>query len=268
MATEAPGRPDVTAETQTDDPLMDIHEAARFLRISAVSVRRHTNAGTLPCLRVGGRRERRFRRSDLEAFLGAERLPDRGNRPSSRSAGNGRMHLDGLDIPYGSHLCQLYESDRGRVQMAVPFLADGLAAGDKCFLIGSDANRRSIVEALKSKRGRLADDLSGGRLQVLPCAPSGREMLETLDDAFGAALQAGFAHMRLVGDMSWFLDRGLSADELVDFETRYDSQIGHSYPIVSLCLYDARRFSGVGILHALRCHSDTFNLPLARFLLR
>jgi excisionase family DNA binding protein len=51
------------------EALLDISEAARFLRVSETSLRRWTNAGHLGCLRVGRRRERRFRRADLLAFL-------------------------------------------------------------------------------------------------------------------------------------------------------------------------------------------------------
>lgn len=51
------------------DELLDIKQAARFLKVSETSLRRWTNSGRLPCLRVGRRRERRFRRADLLAFL-------------------------------------------------------------------------------------------------------------------------------------------------------------------------------------------------------
>ncbi len=247
-----------TVETE----LMDIHEAARFLRVSEVSVRRYTNNGVLPCLRVGGRRERRFRRADLEAFLGG--APQPGAAPTNA----GRLSLDGVEVAYGSHLCQLYETDRGRTQMSAPFLADGLSAGDACFLIASDTNRDAILSAMRKRRAAVDVDLSTGRLRFVPCAENGKAMLAALERAFGAALDDGYDRMRLVGDMAWFLDQGLSGEELVDFESLYDSQIGHSYPIVSLCLYDARRFSGVDLLHALKCHSDTHELPLSRFLLR
>ena len=52
-----------------DEALLDINGAARFLGVSASSLRRWTNSGRLACLRVGGRRERRFRVADLVAFL-------------------------------------------------------------------------------------------------------------------------------------------------------------------------------------------------------
>jgi excisionase family DNA binding protein len=255
----------------SDAPLMDIHEAARFLRVSEVSIRRYTNSGALACLRIGGRRERRFRREDLHAFLGSKQptqKPADEQPHASNSAKHNCANIEGVDVPWGSHLCQLYETDRGRVQMAAPFLADGLDAGHACFLIASETTRTLVIDAAKRHRSNIADDIQAGRLQLIDCAKSGPEMLATLDNAFGEAMEKGFPKLRLVGDMAWFLDQGHSSDDLVSFETRYDLQIGHSYPIVSLCLYDARRFSGVEILHTLRSHTDTFQLPLSRFLLR
>ena len=51
------------------EQLLDIEQAARFLNVSETSLRRWTNAGRLACLRVGRRRERRFRTADLLSFM-------------------------------------------------------------------------------------------------------------------------------------------------------------------------------------------------------
>lgn len=152
--------------------------------------------------------------------------------------------------------------------MAVPFLADGLEAGNACFLVASTGVRQLFVSALKRVRPDLDADIASGRIRLLDVTSNSKDMLSLLDEAFGGAMDKGFKNLRLVGDMAWFLDQGQSGDDLVDFETTYDRQIGHSYPIVSLCLYDARRFSGIDILHALKSHTDTFDLAFSRFLLR
>lgn len=280
MMNKAQNEPIAVGGTRAEIELMDIHEAARFLRVSEVSVRRYTNSGALRCLRVGGRQERRFQREDLEAFVGAASpagVAAEAPRPTvaeppapgqPEAVAQGFAAIEGMPVPWGRHLCQLYETDRGRVQMTVPFLNDGLAAGDACFLIASEPARGHLIEALRRLRGDLGPDIEAGRLRLVDHAESGTAMLAALDEAFGTAMEEGFGKLRLVGDMAWFLDQGLSGEELVNFETRYDRQIGHSYPIISLCLYDARRFSGIEILHALKSHADTFDLPLSRFLLR
>src|SRR5258708_10507810 len=85
--------------------LLDIREAAALLRVSETSLRRWTNAGRLPCLRVGGRRERRFRRGDLLAFLSGEAATG----PS----------------PSRSHFCGLFTHRLSRVREAAAFFAAG-----------------------------------------------------------------------------------------------------------------------------------------------
>jgi len=49
--------------------LLTIEEAAHFLNVSKTTLRRWTKLGTLPCVRVGARRERRFEQSDLSRLL-------------------------------------------------------------------------------------------------------------------------------------------------------------------------------------------------------
>src|SRR5205807_8564105 len=95
--------------------LLDIAQAAAFLHVSQMSLRRWTNSGRLPCFRVGGRRERRFRRADLLALL--ERSHELVRAP--RAAG---------------HLCGLYTSMAAGERWAAAFLAEGLEAGGTCFL--------------------------------------------------------------------------------------------------------------------------------------
>ena len=67
------------------DELLDIEQAAKFLNVSETSLRRWTNAGRLACLRVGRRRERRFRRADLLAFMEDQPAGAHASAPRSSS---------------------------------------------------------------------------------------------------------------------------------------------------------------------------------------
>ena len=96
------------------EPLLDIEQAARFLNVSETSLRRWTNDGRLACLRVGRRRERRFRREDLLAFLEGE--------PAGRSGSSAAA-------AQGTHLCGLYSSEEGQVRQALPLLWSTPARG-------------------------------------------------------------------------------------------------------------------------------------------
>ena len=53
----------------SSENLPTIKQAAEFLSVSPMSLRRWTNSGRLKCYRVGLKNEHRIKRSDLEAFL-------------------------------------------------------------------------------------------------------------------------------------------------------------------------------------------------------
>ncbi len=91
-------------------------------------------------------------------------------------------------------------------------------------------------------------------------------MSERMEEAFVEATRSGRHSFRLLGDMAWALHQGMDVDELMEFEMRYNHSLARRFPVVALCQYDARKFSGTAILGALKCHQDTFRYPLARFL--
>src|SRR6266853_1606328 len=128
----------------SNSELLDIAEAAALLRVSEASLRRWTNGGRLPCRRIGGRRERRFQRADLMAFLEG----DASERPAS-------------------HVCAFYASDVGRTRQAASLIGKGLDAGSVCILTAQlefwatafAAGTRDGARAL-----RVVGDVSGGSL--------------------------------------------------------------------------------------------------------
>jgi transcriptional repressor of dcmA and dcmR len=250
--------------------LLNIKQAAALLNVSEISLRRWTDSGRLSCLRVGAKRERRFRRQDLEAFMERqEASTSHKHRRSGARVQSGRILLEGIAIEHGSHLCSLYPSDSGRVKLAVPFLANGLADGDICILIASAQAQREILGPLATVRQELSENIRRGDLilaEGLPPADAPNAMLEFMERSFLKATQTGHRAIRVLGEMTWALDAGMALEDLFRFETLYDQQLARRYPVVSLCQYDVRRFSGSDVLNALRCHPDTFHYPLSRFL--
>ena len=51
-----------------DEGLMNLDEAAVYLGVAKIPLRRWTRDGQLRCVRVGKRGDRRFRRADLDAY--------------------------------------------------------------------------------------------------------------------------------------------------------------------------------------------------------
>ena len=210
--------------------LLNIKQAAALLNVSEVSLRRWTNAGTLPCLRIGARHERRFRRSDLDAYLAAR--ANEGGAPSGPRTANamrsdeakprGAVAVNGMALEMGSHLCLVYKADHGRLRLALPFLRDGLVKGDACLVVASDDVADSMVRALAASGADVESACRSGQLELAPTqCGSPVELCDMLEIRFVALLAQGYQRLRLVGDMAWSLSVSLGEDELLAFERLY-----------------------------------------------
>lgn len=243
--------------------LLDIQQAAALLHVSETSLRRWTNAGRLPCFRLGGRRERRFRRQDLLDLL--EERPGQGSAAHAGAAGAGSPTIGGVPVAHGAHLCGLYTSPLARVHQAAGFLADSLRAGSVCFLVAMPDVRHRIVARLAHVRPGLQGDVAAGRLVLSQYAAAAAEQLDFWHTRFVAATTAGARSLCVVGDVSGGrLARRGAFREVLEYEAAYERLVTRRFPVVTLCQYDARRLSGLQASQVLQHHGDALRYPVER----
>ena len=213
---------------QPDMELLDIREAAEFLRVSETSLRRWTNAGRLPCLRIGGRRERRFRRADLLAFIGSP--------------------------PQHNHFCGFYTDDQSRAHGAAAFLSEGLQSEARCLVAADPRVQRAVIGELEQTHPAVRKDLKAGRLVMVEYRKSIAAQVEYWRTQLSDARRAGVSRIYVVGDVSaGALSRGPFAQTLA-YEAEYDRAIARMFPVTTLCQYDARKLSGLDAAAVLQCH--------------
>jgi transcriptional repressor of dcmA and dcmR len=233
-----------------DDELLDIRQAAEFLNVSETSLRRWTNAGRLACLRVGRRRERRFRRADLMAFV--EQQPGGIREPTSWTGGG----------TSGGHLLGVHSSDSGRTDLAASFLAEALRDGRAAYLLMSSEAREGVRRRLEERypiaKSRIASELS-----VFDFVGSVDGQLDALEARFEQAMSRGAESFCVVGDAT-AIKTALSVDDLIDYEARYDTRIARRYPVVTLCLYDTRAMTSADLLSGLKLHPGAFRHSIDR----
>jgi transcriptional repressor of dcmA and dcmR len=218
---------------QLDTDLLDIREAAELLRVSPTSLRRWTNAGRLPCLRIGGRRERRFRRADLLAFVasGADTPPHPGR----------------------NHFCDLYTSDVDQVRAAAALLRVGLESGALCLLAARKPVQRAVLAQLGHDRPSVRADVKARRLVVGEYCASGPAQLAYWNARMRAAVTRGVSSLYVVGDLSAGFRRLPFAATLA-YEAEYGRSIARAFPVTTLCQYDARKISGLDAARLMQCH--------------
>ena len=248
------------SKVKVNTGLLNTREAAQLLRVSEASIRRWSDAGLLPARRVGRRRERRFDRADLERFLG--QASGRGpNVPTATIA------LGGVSIPVRGHFAPIYSTDGAALRLTIPFLADGLRAGETCFVAATGEMLERYMDALAGEPGVDIDGAKqSGRLVILAWDRAGaEEVIANWEQLFAKALAGRPGMLRVAGDMASELQMFGSEVAMMAYEEAYD-RMARRYPVVTLCAYDARQFGGETILRMLKAHPDMFQQHLGLFL--
>lgn len=248
------------SKVQVSDTLLNTREAAKLLRVSEASIRRWSDSGLLAARRVGGRRERRFDRAELESFLGKA-------TGETRGVPNVTLTLGGVSIPLRGHYAPIYSSDEGALRLTVPFLADGLRAGQTSFLAATGDILERYAHALASEPGiDFAKAMQKGQLVILAWdGSSAEDVIANWEKLFAKALVVRPGQLRVAGDMASERQMFASEVEMMAYEEAYD-RMARRYPLVTLCAYDARQFGGETILRMLKAHPDMFQQHLGLFL--
>jgi excisionase family DNA binding protein len=238
--------------------LLSTRQVAERLGVSEASVRRWSDSGALPVQRVGRRGERRFQPEHVE------RVPARGGPTKSHARPTGHLMLAGRRVHLPFHVAAFYDSDAGRVRLTVPFLAEGIRAGQPCFLCAQGEELDSYLAALDATPGIHVDDaLANGVLTVV--AAPGRivsQALEFWEKNLWAAMDRHAHVMRAVGEMVSEREHFRSEDEMLAYEAAFNGT-SRRFPCGVICQYDVRKFSGPAILCALRAHPDILDMSLS-----
>ena len=247
------------------EELLDIKQAAQFLGVSETSLRRWTTSGRLACLRVGQKRERRFRRSDLIGFM--EDQPGLAKGGKALGVEDPEVIVGGIPLRLGTHFCGIYSTDEGRVRQAVAFLADGLRSDTVCFVVAETATRRLILDRLGAGYFSLPAMIDDGYLVPSSYAATVAEQIGYWESRFLAALSRGARSLRVVGDLRGGRLMGESPVSLtLEYEREYERLIARRFPVVTLCQYNVDLISGADFRELYRCHPDNFAYPIERLI--
>ena len=223
------------------EKLFTIKEAAGFLNVSEMSLRRWTNSGKLKCYRVGGKNERRFTRQELENFL----------NPGGKSVPLG---ISGASVKDSSHIAHFYKDAEESVVEGIGFLSSGLSRGESILIISPDDKSFQILAGL-SVQGFPVEKLRDDGLIVTSDGQHDlREQLEFMTDIIAnCTCNKGF---RLLGDMVWAVEKGWSLDEINRLETATNEVLISNNKLI-LCQYDLAHFGADGAMMAFDTHCLT-----------
>jgi transcriptional repressor of dcmA and dcmR len=222
------------------EKLLNIKEAAEFLNVSEMTVRRWTNDGLLKCYRIGGRRARRFQQEDLLAYL-------KGNTALDISLG-----IKGFQVPDGSHVTHLSLDPDDSLDTALSFIVEGLANDETVSVVSPEAESKKIIEALQHRNVHADNLKKAGRLQFNHGMDTPAEQARYVTGVAGASEK----RLRIFGDMTWAKEKGWPTNDLHALENMVNTS--QTKGMLILCQYKLDRFSGEEALMALENHSHHY----------
>jgi hypothetical protein len=168
--------------------------------------------------------------------------------------------IPGVALSPGDHICTFYPSEQDRDEILLPFLSEGLEAGNKCVCVVDGSYPESLLASLGAEvdlgacfdRNQLnvlrSQDtyLRGGAFTI-------EAMLDFWDRSIGDAVTDGFDFTRSVGEMTWATRQMPGVDGLFEYEARLNDFLPR-YPQVILCLYELDRFGGEVLIDVLKTH--------------
>ena len=245
--------------------LLTIEEAAQLLNVSKTTLRRWTKLGSLPCVRVGARLERRFRLDDLHRLL--QGGPPAAAPPAAAAAESRDDPLAVLDeaaargVP--RHVCLHHQGRDELWRLFRPHVLEHLRRSAPMLYVHEAGARDDVVARLHAE-GFDAEQLAArGLLRLLVPAEaylrtgsfSAARMIDFMESAILDARAMGHESMLISGEMTWYLSGAEGIAEMIPYEAGLNELL-RRYPNVTIvCHYDMARLPGSVSLGAICAHT-------------
>jgi hypothetical protein len=162
----------------------------------------------------------------------------------------------------GDHAAYVYRSPEDLLERVVPYLRDGLAAGDKVVYVADDLDVTVVNAALREAGVDPEAEATAGRLVVTSALDAffagGRfdpdEAIAGVRALLAQARADGFKRVRFSVEMTYLLRNVPGIERGVEFEARVNEEVFASEPILCICAFNETRDDGRVLLDVLRTH--------------
>ncbi|MGE5619513.1 MAG: PAS domain S-box protein [Sphingomonadaceae bacterium] len=163
-------------------------------------------------------------------------------------------------IPWGTHLCQFYESKDDLADLLVSYFRAGLEANEFCMWITSEP--LTAADATAAAQDAIPDFdryLQQGQIEIVSYSEwylqAGRfdpqRVLDAWIEKLRQAQRRGYDGLRLSGNTFWLEREGW--DEFVAYEEQMD-RLFAELPMIALCSYSLERCRASDVLDVIRHH--------------
>jgi len=164
------------------------------------------------------------------------------------------------DIPWGTHICQFYQTRQDLIDIAVPYLKAGLENNEFCLWVASDPlDPQRAFEAMVAAWPGSEEYVERGQIRFLshsqwyfregPFDP--QKMVEATIDIVNRALKSEYVGMRISSNMSWIEKSEWRT--LSEFEGNLNRLDG-AHPLLTMCSYHLEKCGAAEVVDVIRNH--------------
>lgn len=171
-------------------------------------------------------------------------------------------------LDHGDHVCAVFETPADHHRIMLDFVKDGLRAGDRVAYYTHTVDPSVVLFRLAADGLEAHAAAAAGQLVVRPAAetclanlpfdPAGA--VASLGAQVEAALGAGFAGLRLGGDMTWAARGVPEGDRLLEYEQLMTEMLDNR-PALALCQYDGALLDSATADAAVGLHNRRLLAP-------
>jgi hypothetical protein len=173
------------------------------------------------------------------------------------------VHLAGSALNCSTHACAFFHSREEEERVLLPFVREGIEAGDKFFHVLDNDYQATRRRSLLDSGIDLGDGERKKQVEIRPWEQAylrgGRfdqdAMLELIQQVLTEGKQQGFGLTRLWANMEWALEDLPGVHDIVEYETRLNHVLP-KYDDVVVCTYDISKFSAAVVMDILRTHPE------------
>jgi len=168
----------------------------------------------------------------------------------------------------GGHICVFYQDESTLLDFLVPYICEGLRAGEKLFLVQERSIMKRLPSALqfagidfKAEMDRKAIELHCTEDVYLKSGTFDVQgMIDQLEQTIERAVAAGFKGLRTAGDLGWASAVNLPHETLVLYEKMVQERFPNR-PALGVCQYPVASFSDELLDQVLETHQASLQQP-------
>ena len=171
------------------------------------------------------------------------------------------ISLAGSQLHQTRHICAFFNSDEEEYRVLLPFIKDGLHAGDKVVQVLNPEQHRDHLQRLIAAGIDPEPARQSGQLELrtntevyLPDGSFDQDrMLKVFEQMASGNGEGRFPLSRICCRMDWAVEQKSYVDDVIEFESRVN-EVWLRHDDAVICTYHLGRFGGDAVIDIMRTH--------------